>query len=67
MMLRMLLILVALVGLSLGGCAKEEPAQTVVDTATEMAEDAEDAAEDMADEAEDMADEAEDAADEMAE
>jgi hypothetical protein len=60
----MLLILVALFGLSLGGCKKEQPAAPAETTAQEMVEDAEDAAEEMADEAEEMADEAEAAVDE---
>ena len=54
MMLRMLLVLVAVAGLSLGGCKKEEPTpQDVMDemkqNADEMADDAKDIADDMAD------------------
>jgi len=58
MILRMLLVLVAVAGLSLGGCKKEEPElNDVMDEMKEVAEDMADDAKDMADDmAEDMAD-----------
>ena len=73
MLLRLLLVLVAVCGLTLGGCSKEEPQEPaggmdqMKQDAENMVDDTEDVAEDMADEAEDMADEAEDMADEVVE
>ena len=62
MLLRLLLVLVAVAGLSLGGCKKEEPPQNALDQmkqdADKMADDAADMADDMAKQAGDMADEA---------
>lgn len=56
MMLRMLLVLIAVLGLSLGGCKKEEP--TPVETGTMMTEEAEKAVEEAAPAAEEAAKEA---------
>lgn len=58
MILRMLLVLVAVAGLSLSGCKKEEPTpQEVMDQMEQMADEMADDAKDMADDmAEDMAD-----------
>lgn len=65
MLLRMLLILIAIAGLSLGGCKKEEP--TTQDVMDQMKQDAEKAADDAADMADDMAKQAQDIVDEATE
>ena len=56
MMLRMLLVLVAVAGLSLGGCQKKEPAAPA--ETTPAAEEVEEAAEEAAPAAEEAAEEA---------
>ncbi|MHC4855866.1 MAG: hypothetical protein ACYS72_05625 [Planctomycetota bacterium] len=53
MMLRMLLVLVAVAGLSVGGCKKEEP--TPADTMDQMKQEAEKAAEEAQPAAEEAA------------
>ena len=57
MMLRMLLVLVAVLGLTLGGCEKKEP--TVGDVVDQTKEDADKAADDAQPAAEDAAADAE--------
>ena len=65
MMLRMLLVLVAVAGLSLGGCKKEEPAPA--DMMDQMKQDAEKAVEEAAPAAEEAAADAEKAVEKAAE
>ena len=60
MVLRMLLVLVAVVGLSVSGCSKKEP--TIGDVVDQAKEDADKAADEAAPAAEEVAAEAEDAA-----
>ncbi len=60
MMLRMLLVLVAVLGLTLGGCEKKEP--TVSDVVDQVKEDADKAADEAAPAVEEAAADAEKAA-----
>ena len=62
MMLRMLLVLVAVVGLSVSGCKKEEPTAPISEAVEQVQEDADTAAEEAAPAAEDAAAEAKKAA-----
>lgn len=63
MMLRMLLVLVAVAGLSLGGCKKEEP--TPASTIDQMKQEAEKAAEETAPVAEEAVEDVKEAAEEV--
>jgi hypothetical protein len=62
MMLRMLLVLVAVVGLSLGGCKKKEP--TPAETMDQMKQEAEKTADEAAPAAEEAAADAQEAVEE---
>ena len=70
MVLRMLLVLVAVLGLTLGGCEKKEPTigeqiDQAKQEAEAAAEEAQPAAEDAAEDAEDVAKDAEKALEDM--